>query len=62
MVLLRWMCNLYFLTLFVRDFAAMGSFSFNPHAQFLVRSAEWIGVLHRLEITRDKEYTGYDAF
>ena len=25
---------------FVRDFAAMGSFSFNPHAQFLVHSAE----------------------
>ena len=27
-------------TLFVRDFAVMGSSSFNPHAQFLVHSAE----------------------
>ena len=27
-------------TLFVRDFAAMGSSSFNPHAHFLVQSAE----------------------
>ena len=26
--------------LFVRDFAAMGSSSFNPHAKFLVHSAE----------------------
>ena len=26
--------------LFVRDFTAMGSSSFNPRAQFLVRSAE----------------------
>ena len=27
-------------TLFVGDFAAMGSSSFNPHAHFLVHSAE----------------------
>ena len=27
-------------TLFARDYAAMGSSSFNPHAQFLVHSAE----------------------
>ena len=27
-------------TIFVRDFAAMGSSSFNPHAQLLVHSAE----------------------
>ena len=27
-------------TLFVRDFAAMGSFSFNPPVQFPVHSAE----------------------
>ena len=26
--------------LFVRDFAAMGCSSFNPHAQFIVHSAE----------------------
>ena len=26
--------------IFVRDFAAMGSSSFNPHAKFLVHSAE----------------------
>ena len=27
-------------TLFVREFAAMGSNSFNPHVEFLVHSAE----------------------
>ena len=29
-----------FYTLFVRDLAAMGSSSFNPHVQFLVHSAD----------------------
>ena len=32
--------------LFARYFAAMGSSSFKPHAQFLVNSAEWTRGLH----------------
>ena len=38
-------------TLFVRDFAAMGSSSFNPQVQFPVHSAEWTVWLLRFEIT-----------
>ena len=42
-------CNTYLHTLFVRDFAAMDSSSFNPHAQFLVHSALWTGGYQALE-------------
>ena len=37
--------------LVVRNFAAMGRPSLNPHAQFLEHLAEWTGGLHRLEKT-----------
>ena len=38
-------------TLFAQDFAAVGSSSFNPHAQFPVHSAEWTVWLLRFEIS-----------
>ena len=40
----------YYYTLFARDFAAMGSSLFDPHAQFPLHSAEWTVWLLRFEI------------